>query len=358
MDGRAIVRRRMLAQRLWGPRLDSPEAVVGRLGAVQAQEYPVATWSIGQRADSVTDQDVRRAYADGRILRTHVLRPTWHFVLPADIRWLLQITGPRVQAGSASRYRQLELDTTVFSKTERILDRELAGGRHRTRQELGDAFAAAGIVARGSRLAHIMLHAELEAVVCSGVPRGKQHTYALVDERVPGAVTLDDDQALAELTRRFFSSHGPATVRDFVWWSSLTTPRVRSALEMVGPELARETVDGRTYWFAGTPIGGRARWAWIDLVQGYDEVIVGYSESRDVLLAMVDLHTPWIGPSLLHAILLGGRLIGHWKPVASRDSIRIETRLSRPSTPGEERALDAAIARYGRFLGIPTERLT
>jgi Winged helix DNA-binding domain len=358
MDDRTIVRRRMLAQRLWGEPLDTPQDVVRWLGAMQAQEFQVAKWSIAQRTDGVTDDDVQREYADGRILRTHVLRPTWHFVAAEDIRWLLRLTAPRVHARSAPVYRRLELDAATFSKAERILGRELAGGRHRTRSELVDAFAAAGIEASGSRLAYIVTHAELEAIVCSGAPRGKQHTYALVDERATGGEVLDDDEALAELTRRYFTSRGPATVQDFVRWSSLTTAQVRAGLEMAASDLDHQTVDGRSYWIGGSPIDGRARWRRVDLVQGYDEMIMGYSESRDVLLALVDLAQPWIGPSLLHAILLGGRLIGHWRPRAAGGSTEIDTSLYRPLSPAEERALDAAIHRYGRFLGRPVRRLT
>jgi hypothetical protein len=348
----------MLAQRLWGEPLDTPEAVVRWLGAMQAQEFQVAKWSIAQRADGLTDDDVQRAYADGQVLRTHVLRPTWHFVAAEDIRWLLWLTGPRVHARSAPVYRRLELDAATFSKAERILTRELTGGRHRTRSELADAFEAAGIEASGSRLAYIVMHAELEAIVCSGAPRGKQHTYALVDERAPGGGVLDDDEALGDLTRRYFTSRGPATVQDFVRWSSLTTGQARAGLEMAASDLDRQIVDGRTYWFGGSPIDGRARWTRIDLVQGYDETIMGYSESRDVLLALVELAQPWIGPSLLHAILLGGRLIGHWRPRAAGGSTEIETSLYRPLSAAEERALDAAIHRYGRFLGRPVRRLT
>jgi hypothetical protein len=348
----------MLAQRLWGEPLDSPEAVVRWLGAMQAQEFQVAKWSIAQRADGLTDDDVQRAYTDGRILRTHVLRPTWHFVAAEDIRWLLRLTGPRVHARSAPVYRRLELDVATFSKAERILSRELTGGRHRTRSELADAFEAVGIEATGSRLAYIVMHAELEAIVCSGAPRGKQHTYALVDERAPRKDIYDDDEALAELTRRFFTARGPATVQDFVRWSSLTTAQARAGLDRAAPHLDHETINGRTYWFGASPIDGRARWARIDLVQGYDEVIMGYSESRDVLLALVDQAQPWIGPSLLHTILLGGRLIGHWMPRTSRGSTDIETSLYRSPSPAEERALDAGIRRYGRFLGRPVRRLT
>jgi hypothetical protein len=347
----------MLAQGLWGSALKTPEAVVRWLGAVQAQEYPIANWSVGQRAAGVTDDDVQRAYADGRILRTHVLRPTWHFVGAEDIRWLLRLTAPRVHARSAPVCHRLELDAATFLKTERILTRQLAGGRHRTRRELADAFQAAGIEASGSRLAHIVMHAELEAIVCSGAPRGKQHTYALVDERAPEAETLDDDKALRELTRRYFTSRGPATVRDFVRWSSLTTRQARAGLDMAASDLARGTIDGRTYWFAASPIDGRARWTRIDLVQGYDEVVMGYSESRDLLLAEVDLSSPWVGPSLLHAILLGGRLVGHWKPVASSGSMRIETMAYRPLSAAEERSLDTAIGRFSRFVGSPATRL-
>ena len=192
----------------------------------------MAKWSVAQRARGVTDSAVDRAFADGAILRTHILRPTWHFVLPADIRWLLALSAPRVHALNASYYRKAELDRGLFARSEAALARALKR-RHLTRTELAVVLDRVGIRASGLRLAYILMHAELEAVICSGAPRGKQQTYASFDERVPPAKPLHRDEALAELTARYFTSRGPATVKDFARWCSLTVSDARAGVEMV-----------------------------------------------------------------------------------------------------------------------------
>jgi hypothetical protein len=211
------------------------------LGAAQSQDYHPAKWSVAERTGGVGDATMDRAFADGTILRTHILRPTWHFVLPADIRWLLQLTAPRVHALNAYPYRRLGLDDAVLAKSAALLAGALRGGNQRTRKELGAVLEGAGVATDGFRLAYILMHAELNGLVCSGAPRGRQHTYALLDER---AERRTRDEALAKLTLRYFTSHGPATAKDLRWWSSLTAADVATGLELVGSQLGREVVDG------------------------------------------------------------------------------------------------------------------
>ncbi len=229
-----IARRRLHNQHVTRPGLRTPEAVVAWFGAMQAQEYAAARWAIGLRLPgSVGDAEIERAFDAGRILRTHVMRPTWHFVTTADIRWMLELTAPRVQRTLGSYTRQLGLDARTLTRATKVFERVLRDGQHLTRPELGEHLQKAGIEARLNRLAHIALHAELERVICSGPRRGKQFTYALLDERAPRAIRLTRDEALAELTTRFFRSHGPATIRDFVWWSGLTTADSKRGLDVV-----------------------------------------------------------------------------------------------------------------------------
>jgi DNA glycosylase AlkZ-like len=217
-----VAQRRLRNERLVGPAFAAPADVVSWLGAVQSQDYGGAKWAVAQRARGCSDADVEEACDRGDIVRTHVMRPTWHFVTSADARWMLELTAPRVHAANAYYYRQLELDERVFTKSHAALAAALRGGRHLTRVELGHALERAGIRAAGTRLAYVLMRAELDAVICSGPRRGKQFTYALFDERVPASKPLARDQALAELVRRYFASHGPATVQDFAWWSGLT----------------------------------------------------------------------------------------------------------------------------------------
>ena len=236
----------MRSQRLWGDPFDSGVDVVRWLVAVQSQDFPISRWSIGQRTRSATEQDVDRAFANGAILRTHVLRPTWHFVLPEDIRWMLALTGPRVRAKNALYARRLGLDDATFAKSNRVLAGAVDGG-HRTRSELRADLERSGIDATGLRLAFIVSNAELEALVCSGGRRGAQHTYASIDERAPDAKTLDRDEALAELARRYFASRGPATLHDLSWWSGLPLTDCRRGVDLAGnASLDHETLDGDT----------------------------------------------------------------------------------------------------------------
>jgi len=337
----------MRAQRLWGTRFDTPREVVRWLTALQAQEFSLAKWSIAQRTRGATMADVDAAFAAGVIVRTHLLRPTWHFVLGEDIRWLLKVTAPRVNALNAYYNKEHELERKVFTKSNSLITKALKGGAHLTRPELASVLKHGGIRASGARLAYIVMRAELDGIVCSGAMRGKQHTYALLDDRTPPTKTLEREAALAELTRRYFTSRGPATLNDFSRWSSLTAAEGKDGLSLVANELESQAVDGRTYWFG--PASGAARTPAklvVDLVQGYDEIIMSYSESRDVSFRLG-------GAPFFNAVLVEGRLIGHWKPRASRNSVLIETVLHRALSREEATALDDAVDRYGKFLGGP-----
>jgi winged helix DNA-binding protein len=337
----------MRAQRLRGPRFDTPREVVRWLAALQAQEFALAKWSVAQRTRGATRSDVERAFDDGVILRTHLLRPTWHFVLGDDIRWLLEVTAPRVHALNAYYYRQHELDKKVVTKSNTLIAKALEGGTQLTRQELAAALKRGGIRASGERLAYIAMRAELDAVVCSGAMRGKQHTYALLDERAPQAKPRGAEASLAELTRRYFTSRGPATLKDFMTWSSLTAAKGREGLALVAGELESRAVDGVTYWLAPeSPAARRSPKPVVDLVQGYDEIIMSYSESRDDSLRAGVGTAPFY-----HAVLLDGRLIGHWRPTAKRNSTLLEIVLKRALEPAEAKALDAAVDAYAHFVG-------
>jgi hypothetical protein len=243
-----LLHRRFHTQHLAGPPLETAEAVVELLVAVQSQDYPGAKWSLGHRVRGATDAALDRAFNEGRILRTHVLRPTWHFVTPDDIGWLLRLSAPRVLAQCAHQYPALELDRALFRSSHTLFQRALRDGRHRTRTELGAILGCAGIAASGQRLAYIVAEAELTGLVCSGPLRGKQHTYALLEERAPGARVPARDEALGELTLRFFTGHGPATARPFAWWAGLTVADVNAGLHMVRDRLTRLEQDGHTWW--------------------------------------------------------------------------------------------------------------
>jgi hypothetical protein len=351
---RDVASRRMQNQRLWGKPFNTPHEVVGWLGAMQAQEFAVAKWSVAQRTNAVDAAEMGRAFDDGVILRSHFLRPTWHFALAEDIRWLLIATAPRVHALNAYYNKQHGIDEELAATTNAAIEKALQGGKHLTRKELAAALERAGVVASGPPLAYMVMRAELDGIIVSGAMRGKQHTYALLDVRAPQAVRLDRDEALAELTRRFFTSRGPATLKDLARWSSITAADCRAGLEMVRSELDHEEIDGRTYWIgssSGSP--KRPPRPRVDLVQGYDEIIMSYGESKDVLAPAAPFPVYRDRRMYLHAILLDGRLIGHWRHEPPRESVAIEPVFYRPLEPAEAAALESAAERYGRYLGLP-----
>lgn len=349
-----VAHARLRSQRLVGARFEKPEEVVGWMGAVQAQDYPAAKWALGLRLPGAVDDDVERAFAEGTILRTHVMRPTWHFVLPADIRWLLALTGPRVNAVDASNYRTLQLDEALFARSHNVLAKALEGGQQLTRPELGAILQQAGIYTNDSRrLAHIMMRAELDGVVCSGARRGAQFTYALLDERAAQAKTLERDEALAELTLRYFRSHGPAQVKDLVWWSGLTTGDVKAGIEMVKSHLAHEAIEGRTYWFAeSTPFEG-APSPTAYLLPNFDEYGVAYRDRSALVDPSSEKQDPQDSFYLGNLVVIDGKAVGSWKRTFSKGAAVITTQLITRLSEVQTEAITAAANRYGAFLGMP-----
>lgn len=346
-----LIGRRLANQRLLGPAARTPADAVSWLGAVQSQDYAGAKWAVGQRTARATDADVERAFDAGAIVRTHVLRPTWHFVAPADLRWMLALTGPRVRRILAPYDRRLELDDKVLSRSFRVIGRALRDRAYKTRGELAIALRTAGIEASGQRLGHIAAHAELTGLVCSGPRRGRQSTYALVEERVPPAPARTREEALAELTRRYFASHGPATARDFAWWSGLTVGDARRGLEAIG---ARQDVRGKlTYWH----VASRAKAAEPDgtahLLPNYDEYLVAYKDREAVVGDRRTLVAEQRVDPYGYHIIVGGRLAGSWRRAATATAATVAVAWTRRPSAGERRALDAAVERYSRFIGLP-----
>jgi hypothetical protein len=345
----AIARARMVGLGLWDPRADTPADVVRNLVAMQAQEHAYARWSIGERCGASASV-VDAAFDDGRFLRTHVLRPTWHYAAPDDLRWLLELTGRRIETSAGRRYEELELDARTRRRATDVIAATVAEGPA-TRRELAQVLDARGISTEGQRMPHLLLHAELHAVVCSGPMHGTQHTYVPFDDRVPAGPGYSGEEALAALARRWFTTRGPASVRDFAWWSGLPVPVARGALASVRADLSSVELDGRTYWFAELPRVPRApRKPRIDLVQCYDESIISYTETRDVLsTADVSFPVPRHVDGFTHVALGDGRLLGHWRVHRGPGGLTVETRVGRALDDREQRALDAAVARYEEF---------
>jgi len=322
------------------------ESVVRSLCAVQSQDYLGAAWALALRAKGVTLADVDRALADARIIRTHLLRPTWHFVAPQDLRWLLALTGPRVRMLMRTYDARLELDAKVYAKARRAIVKALERDGVMTRAELGAAVTKAGVPASGQRLAHLMMDAELAAIVCSGPKRGAQMSYVLVDAVAPPTPALSRDEALATLASRYFDSHGPATAHDYSWWSGLTLGDARRGIAAAGVG---------AHVLVAPPSADRVSGAHF-LIPNYDEYFIAYRH-RDAVLDRARARNVgiWTTAEYPHPIVLHGRVAGSWRREVTPTRAIVTLRFHATPTPAELAAVTAAATRFGRFLGLPCD---
>lgn len=340
----AIIGHRMHNQQLVSSRFSKPEDLVRWLVAMQAQEYAFAKWAVAVRLKGEADEElVEKAFNKGTILRTHLMRPTWHFVHPADIRWLLQVTAPQVHQLNAYMYRQTGLDKPLLKKAGRVLTDALKDGKHLMRKELQQALLRKKIIAEGVRLAYIVMYAELEGIICSGARNGKQFTYALLEERVPPVKPLHRKEALAQFAARYFASRGPASVKDFAYWSGLGITQAREAAASLPSSFIREKFKNEEYIISETSVGSLSRTTF--LMPIYDEYGMSY-KNRDVLMA------PGMNGKLATAfnnfIVTNGVITGGWKPGIDRQ-LEMESFISSVKTSARE--TQKAIKKYMAFRG-------
>jgi hypothetical protein len=325
------------------------------LVAVQAQDFAGAKWSLGLRVPKSTEAQIDHAFETGDILRTHLLRPTWHFVAPTDIRWLLQLTAPRVHAVNAFMYRKCELDQTVFKRSNKVLEKALQGGKHLTRDELREAFEKAGIRTQGEqRMSYLMMQAELDGLICSGPRKGKQFSYMLLEERVPQTAKLTREEALIELTRRYFTSRGPATLHDFSKWSGLTMADVKHGIESIQSEFQNEIINGQTYWFHAPAEHNEFKSPTVHLLSIFDEYISSYKDRSAMADEKVGEKLKSLGNDLTHVMILDGQIIGTWKRLQGKIVI-VKPDFFRTLKKAEKQSFVQAAEEYGHFLNLPVE---
>ncbi len=355
-DSATLLRRRLVNQRLVRTSFRKPEDVVAWFGAVQAQDYLGSLWAIGQRMRSATQVEVEAAEARRAIVRLWPMRGTLHFVAAADARWMTQLLAPRVLARNAARIkREVQVDAGVVARCREVIARSLEGGRRLERAELYRALEARRIRTGGSRGLHILGWLAQEGTVCLAGRSGKQHTFALLDEWLPRSVQLDREAALAELATRYFTSHGPATLKDFMWWAGLTAKDARSAAQSAQPSLAREAVEGTEYWWrepanaARGAAAGNSRAPLVRLLPAFDEYTVAYHDRRVLAGDSRTSKMTLLGP----AVLVDGRVCGTWKRQLEPRAVRIAVKTQRRLSRTEAAALRLAARAYGDFVGHP-----
>ncbi|MDQ6689630.1 MAG: winged helix DNA-binding domain-containing protein [Gemmatimonadota bacterium] len=346
-----IAGQRLSNQGLLKPTLKTASEAVARLGAVQAQDYGASKWGVAQRTAGLTDAQIEKEIDNGMIVRTHVLRPTWHFVAAADIGWMLALSAPRVHAANAYWYRWLEVDDAVARRSRTVLTKVLRDGKQLTRGELGQALARARIpITSPQRLACIVMRAELDGLICSGARRGNEFTYALLEERVAKATALEREAALFELARRYFTTRGPATVDDFAWWSGLTKTDAKRGVEAAATQLEHESIEGRSYLFPAVKRLVRIASSLAHLLPNYDEYFIGFKDrsafNTRLTSAGVRARTDALAG---HVLIINGQIVGGWRRTLVRGTVVIEPKLLIRLSEAEQRAVKAAARKFDRF---------
>jgi Winged helix DNA-binding domain len=349
-----IATRRLLHQRISGGRFERPEQVVQWMGAMQAQDYQHALWAVGLRTVNATRTDVERAIANRAVVLTWPMRGTIHLVAAADVRWFLELCASRPLAASQTRRKQLELDDHILARCEGLIRDALSGGARLTRAELMNLLQSTGIATAGQRGYHILWSLAHAGLICFGPKRGVEQTFVLLEEWLPEARSLARNEALVELTRRYFTSHGPATLKDFAGWAGLTLTEARAGLEAIRSELAHETKGDLEYWWTDT-VPGTPEESGVHLLPGFDEYILGYKDRRDVLTAE---HAQKIVPGgngvFLPTIVADGQVIGSWKRDLKPKRFEVLLNPFTAQNGLHERAADA-IERFRAFADQPRD---
>jgi hypothetical protein len=346
---------RLANQKISHPSTKNVVELISWMGAMQAQDYNMAKWALGLRLKDATEKSIQDAFNKGKILRTHLLRPTWHMVASEDISWMLQLTAPQIKIAANPWNKKLELTETIFKKCTKIIESSLEGGIQLTREELYSKFENSKIIMNNSRLIHIMLMAELNAVVCSGALKGKKHTYSLFSDRVPIMKTYSRDQALGELALRYFNSHGPATLQDFAWWSGLPLSVSKKAIEIIRTNFHSETIDNKIYWFSNSSLNIKSIKNSVYLLPAFDEFIISYKDRRASLAKENQNVTISKNGIFNPVIVINGQVAGLWKKNLNKNSILMDIHFFNTSTKASRKLIENCSLSYGKFLNQKVE---
>jgi hypothetical protein len=331
-----------------------PHEVVAWLGAAQGQDYSGALWSLGLRLPGSSEAQIEQALLDRTIVRTWALRGTLHLVAADDLHWLRDLLAPRVLARAAARLRQLELDEQTLAHSNRLIADAVSDGQPHSRTELLDRLEANGLATARQRGYYMLIVASWEGLIGQGVSVRNVPTFLGLDSRLPAGKRLTRAEALAELAGRFFASHGPATLKDYVWWSGLTTGEARTGLEEVKGQLAQETIAGQTYWLPPTLFAPDYAEGTLYLLPGFDEYLLGYSDRSAVLDPHYARRIAPGGNGVFHpTIVSNGRVVGTWKRTIKKGGVLITAHPFSSLTPDAEEMFARAATKYGQYLGLP-----
>ena len=340
---------RLQNQHIGGTKFNTVKELVHWMGAIQAQDYGMAKYAVGVRLKNAVVQAIDNAINKAEIIRTHVLRPTWHFVAADDVRWMLELTAKNLNRAMSSNNKRLELDEKIFKKSNGIIEKILRDGKHLTRKEIMGALEKKGIKTNDLRASHIMFRAETDLVVCNGIKKDKQFTYALLDERIASSKKIAREQALAQLAQRYFLSHGPATLQDFSWWSGLSITDAKNGLELIQSNLISEKYKDITLWFSNNQVNTKPYTGRLFFLPFYDEFLISY-KSRYISMDPEFSSRTFTSNGIFNPIIVhNAKVIGTWKPRFKRDILIKEYFFASP-TENQKRLAAKAAKEFGKFM--------
>jgi hypothetical protein len=341
---------RLVSQQIAATSFKTPKEVVRYMGMMQAQDYAMAKWGVGARLSKATDKQIETALDNAHIIRTHVLRPTWHFVSPEDIYWMLELSAPQINALMKSRNKELELTEAIYTKSNKVIAKALSAGKHLTRDELTGALVKAKIGVNDNRASHLLIRAELDQIICSGTLKNKKPTYALLEERVAKPKAIKRDEALAKLAERYFTSHCPATIADFTWWSGLPAKDAKNALQMVKDKLICETIGGENYWLSDSFSGIKKEKSSSYLLPAFDEYIISYKDRSAAVEFKSQTKTFTKNGIFNPVIVINGQVTGIWKRTVVKDKVQVAASLFKKHSKASKTLVEKAAKAYGKFI--------
>lgn len=350
MTYQEIANYRLASQKLFKTIPETPEEIVQHLGAVQAQDYAMAKWAIGSRCDA-TEKVIEGAINSAKIIRTHILRPTWHFVVADDIHWMLALSAPQVKRFTASASKKYDFDAKKLDQINAKIEKLLTGNNHLTRDEIMQELDIKRSSAQDFLSAVIMMNAELDGLVCNGKMKGKQITYALLEERVPKpTIILSKEEALVKLAKRYFESHGPATLLDFSWWSGFSPTTIKLAIHSIESELNSVEIDNQKYWF-GTDLPHLHNFREsVHFLPAFDEILISY-KTREASILLEHQSKAFTRNGIFKPIILeNGKVIGTWKRTIKKDKTKIETQFFAALDRTKEGTIFEAIKPFENYL--------
>jgi hypothetical protein len=349
-----VANTRLISQQINATKFETAKEIVGWMGAMQAQDFNMAKWAIGLRSKNATEQNIDAAINSGEIIRTHILRPTWHFVSSDDIYWMLELTAPRIRSSMKGRNIQLELSENIFKKANNIIEKALSGNINLTRKELLNELNKTKIETDHNRASHILFNAELEGIICSGKMKEKQTTYALLNERIEKPVQIKKEEALYKLASKYFESHCPATLQDFIWWSGLSVSDAKHALELIKSNFISEKINTQEYWFPNSFSIPKKFKESVFLLPAFDEFLISYKDRSATIISEHQRKAFSNNGIFWPTIVMNGQVSGIWKREIKKAKIIIETNFFYQQNK-EVKQIQKAAEKFGYFLNHKAE---